>query len=139
MIKPRVIARLDIKSENLIKGIHLEGLSKIGNPNEYAFKYNGGKKRDWGEFLEKKEKSKKGYHSDTDISDDFDDDLFPPLPLEEGTELPSSLCFSAKQIVVLVGAAIHKRKKIWRKPIEILIFFSSSYTFVFASSSRLLL
>ena len=71
--------------------------------------------------------------------DDFDDDLFPPLPLEEGTELPSSLCFSAKQIVVLVGAAIHKRKKIWRKPIEILIFFSSSYTFVFASSSRLLL
>ena len=39
MIKPRVIARLDIKSENLIKGIHLEGLRKIGNPNEYAFKY----------------------------------------------------------------------------------------------------
>jgi hypothetical protein len=72
--------------------------------------------------------------------DDFDDDLFPPLPLEEGTELPSSLCFSAKQIVVLVGAAIHKRKKIWRKPIEILIFFSSSSrNFVFASSSRLLL
>ena len=30
MIKPRFIARLDIKSENLIKGIHLEGLRKIG-------------------------------------------------------------------------------------------------------------
>jgi hypothetical protein len=73
--------------------------------------------------------------------DDFDDDLFPPpLPLEEGTELPSSLCFSAKQIVVLVGAAINKRKKIWRKTIEILIIFSSSSrNFVFASSSRLLL
>jgi hypothetical protein len=73
--------------------------------------------------------------------DDFDDDFFPPLPLEEGTELPSSLCFSAKQIVVLVGppAAINKRKKSWRKTIEILIIFSSSCNFVFASSSRLLL
>ncbi len=39
MIKPRVIARLDIKGENLIKGIHLEGLRKIGDPNEYALKY----------------------------------------------------------------------------------------------------
>jgi len=43
MIKPRLIARLDIKSEHLIKGIHLEGLRKIGNPNEYAlFYYNKG-------------------------------------------------------------------------------------------------
>jgi cyclase len=39
MIKPRVIARLDIKGDSLIKGIHLEGLRKIGDPNEYAFKY----------------------------------------------------------------------------------------------------
>jgi len=59
--------------------------------------------------------------------DDFDDDLFPLPPLEEGVELTSSLCFSAKQIVVLVGppAAIHKRRKIG-KTIEILIIFSSS-------------
>lgn len=35
----RLIARLDVKGENLIKGIHLEGLRKIGNPNEYALKY----------------------------------------------------------------------------------------------------
>ncbi len=35
----RIIARLDIKGENLIKGIHLEGLRVIGNPNEYAKKY----------------------------------------------------------------------------------------------------
>ena len=39
MIKPRVIARLDIKSDKLIKGVHLEGLRKVGDPNEYAFKY----------------------------------------------------------------------------------------------------
>lgn len=35
----RVIARLDIKAPNLIKGIHLEGLRKIGDPNEHARRY----------------------------------------------------------------------------------------------------
>ena len=35
----RIIARLDIKSENLVKGIHLEGLRIIGDPSEYAKKY----------------------------------------------------------------------------------------------------
>jgi cyclase len=35
----RLIARLDIKGENLIKGIQLEGLRVIGSPNEYALKY----------------------------------------------------------------------------------------------------
>jgi|TARA_Y100000992_G_C21243883_1_gene482194 cyclase len=35
----RLISRLDIKGPNLIKGIHLEGLKKIGNPNEFATKY----------------------------------------------------------------------------------------------------
>tara|TARA_Y100000741_G_scaffold157039_1_gene118684 strand:- start:847 stop:1617 length:771 start_codon:yes stop_codon:yes gene_type:complete len=35
----RLIARLDIKGANLIKGIHLEGLRVIGDPNDYAKKY----------------------------------------------------------------------------------------------------
>lgn len=35
----RLIARLDIKGPNLIKGIHLEGLRIIGDPNVYARKY----------------------------------------------------------------------------------------------------
>jgi cyclase len=35
----RVIARLDIKNNFLIKGIHLEGLRKIGDPYEFANKY----------------------------------------------------------------------------------------------------
>jgi len=35
----RIIARLDIKGPNLIKGIHLEGLRVIGPPNEYALRY----------------------------------------------------------------------------------------------------
>lgn len=39
MGKVRLIPRLDIKGPNLIKGIQLEGLRVIGNPNEFAKKY----------------------------------------------------------------------------------------------------
>ena len=39
MKKVRLIARLDIKGPNLIKGVHLEGLRVIGSPNEYAVRY----------------------------------------------------------------------------------------------------
>ena len=39
MSKKRIIARLDVKNEFVIKGIHLEGLRKVGNPNELAKKY----------------------------------------------------------------------------------------------------
>ena len=39
MINKRLIARLDIKGPNLIKGVHLEGLRVIGDPQEYAKKY----------------------------------------------------------------------------------------------------
>src|SRR3972149_4884559 len=35
----RLIARLDIKGPNLIKGIHLEGLRKLGDPNQFAKRY----------------------------------------------------------------------------------------------------
>ncbi|MFN3666183.1 MAG: imidazole glycerol phosphate synthase subunit HisF [Sediminibacterium sp.] len=39
MIKKRIIARIDVKNEYVIKGIHLEGLRKVGDPNELAVKY----------------------------------------------------------------------------------------------------
>lgn len=39
MRKIRLIARLDIKGPNLIKGIHLEGLRVIGSPQEHAQRY----------------------------------------------------------------------------------------------------
>lgn len=39
MRKIRLIARLDIKGPNLIKGIHLEGLRVIGSPNVHALRY----------------------------------------------------------------------------------------------------
>ena len=37
--KSRVIARLDIKGPNLIKGISYEGLRILGSPKEFAEKY----------------------------------------------------------------------------------------------------
>lgn len=38
-MKPRIIARLDIKNDDVIKGIHLEGLRKVGSPITLAKKY----------------------------------------------------------------------------------------------------
>ncbi|RAU23562.1 imidazole glycerol phosphate synthase subunit HisF [Paramagnetospirillum kuznetsovii] len=35
----RLIARLDIKAPNLIKGIHLEGVRVVGNPQTFAQRY----------------------------------------------------------------------------------------------------
>ena len=35
----RIIARLDIKNDQLIKGINLEGLRKLGDPNTFAREY----------------------------------------------------------------------------------------------------
>lgn len=35
----RLIARLDIKGPNLIKGVHLEGLRVMGDPQEFARRY----------------------------------------------------------------------------------------------------
>jgi|TARA_B110000914_G_C15336886_1_gene387377 cyclase len=39
MKKIRVLARIDVKNEFVIKGIHLEGLRKVGNPNKLALDY----------------------------------------------------------------------------------------------------
>ncbi len=39
MSKFRIVARLDIKGPNLIKGVHLEGLRVMGSPNEHALRY----------------------------------------------------------------------------------------------------
>ena len=38
-MKKRIIARLDIKGDNLIKSINLEGLKKIGKPQTFAKQY----------------------------------------------------------------------------------------------------
>lgn len=35
----RLIARLDVKGESVVKGVHLEGLRVIGDPHEYARRY----------------------------------------------------------------------------------------------------
>ena len=35
----RLIARLDVKAPNLVKGVQLEGLRKLGDPNDFALDY----------------------------------------------------------------------------------------------------
>lgn len=37
--KIRLVARLDVKDENLVKGIQMEGLRKLGDPNAFARQY----------------------------------------------------------------------------------------------------
>jgi imidazole glycerol-phosphate synthase subunit HisF len=39
MSNVRLVARLDIKGPNLIKGVHLEGLRVVGDPQEFARRY----------------------------------------------------------------------------------------------------
>lgn len=39
MKKIRIIPRLDIKGQNVIKGVHCEGLRIVGNPKELAMQY----------------------------------------------------------------------------------------------------
>ncbi len=39
MRRVRIISRLDIKAPNLIKGVQLEGLRKLGDPNAFARRY----------------------------------------------------------------------------------------------------
>jgi cyclase len=39
MVPKRIIARLDIKGDSLVKGLQLEGLRKIGSPQTFAQKY----------------------------------------------------------------------------------------------------
>lgn len=39
MKNTRIIARLDVKGPNLVKGVQLEGLRKIGDPNLFSKKY----------------------------------------------------------------------------------------------------
>ena len=40
MINKRLIARLDVKNDALVKGIHLEGLRVLGAPKAFAEEYN---------------------------------------------------------------------------------------------------
>ncbi|MBF0286043.1 MAG: imidazole glycerol phosphate synthase cyclase subunit, partial [Magnetococcales bacterium] len=35
----RLIARLDVKAPNLVKGVQLEGLRKLGDPHAFALRY----------------------------------------------------------------------------------------------------
>lgn len=40
MLKRRIIARMDVKGDNLIKPLQMEGVRVVGDPKEYAQRYN---------------------------------------------------------------------------------------------------
>lgn len=40
MLAKRLIAKLDIKSENVVKGVHMEGLKIVGVPGQMSARYN---------------------------------------------------------------------------------------------------
>lgn len=42
MLKRRIVARLDIKGGNVVKGVCMEGLRVVGKPNDLAVKYADG-------------------------------------------------------------------------------------------------
>ena len=39
VVTRRIIARLDVKGDNVVRGMHLEGLRVVGQPEELASRY----------------------------------------------------------------------------------------------------
>jgi hypothetical protein len=66
----RIIARLDIKGPNLIKGVHLEGLRVVGDPHEHALRYYA---VEHGGFEASPERTPGTYSKYNSIDDRIDD------------------------------------------------------------------
>jgi len=80
--KLRLISRLDIKGENLIKGIHLEGLRVIGSPYKHAVcYYNQGADE---LILMDSVASLYGRNNITDIIKEITQDVFIPITVGGG-------------------------------------------------------
>ena len=78
----RIIPRLDIKGANLVKGIHLEGLRVLGNPNVFAKYYyeNGADEL----FFQDVVASLYGRNSMEDIIRETASEIFIPLTVAGG-------------------------------------------------------
>jgi cyclase len=78
----RIIPRLDIKNENVIKGINFEGLRVVGNPNKIAKKYykDGADELIYSDCVA----SLYGRNSLTDLLTDAVKDIFIPITVAGG-------------------------------------------------------
>jgi imidazole glycerol-phosphate synthase subunit HisF len=78
----RLIARLDVKSPNLVKGIQFEGLRKLGDPNKYALKYylQGADEIFYTDIVA----SLYGRNSLLDIIEKTSDNVFVPITVDGG-------------------------------------------------------
>lgn len=113
MRKVRLIARLDIKGPNLIKGVHLEGLRVIGSPAEFAHKYyhQGADELIYIDTVA----SLYGRNHLGDIVEDSVKDIFIPLTVGGGirsVEDASSLLRSGADKVAINTAAVKNPKLI---------------------------
>tara|TARA_B100001059_G_scaffold234202_1_gene276102 strand:+ start:582 stop:1349 length:768 start_codon:yes stop_codon:yes gene_type:complete len=78
----RLIARLDVKSPNLVKGVQFEGLRKLGDPNEFALKYylQGADEIFYTDIVA----SLYGRNSLLDIIEKTTDNVFVPITVDGG-------------------------------------------------------
>ena len=78
----RIIPRLDIKNENVIKGVNFEGLRVVGNPNKIAKKYyeDGADELIYSDCVA----SLYGRNSLTDLVKDAVRDIFIPITVAGG-------------------------------------------------------
>ena len=78
----RLIARLDVKSPNLVKGIQFEGLRKLGDPNKFALKYylQGADEIFYTDIVA----SLYGRNSLLDIIEKTTDNVFVPITVDGG-------------------------------------------------------
>ncbi len=114
----RIIARLDIKNEFVIKGINFEGLRKIGNPNTIAKKfYNDGIDEiiynDCVASLYQRNNLEK-------IVNDTAKDIFVPLTVSGGirTEEDADTLMKNGADKLAINSALFKNKKIAEKLIQ---------------------
>tara|TARA_B100001989_G_C24535915_1_gene464387 strand:+ start:1426 stop:2208 length:783 start_codon:yes stop_codon:yes gene_type:complete len=78
----RIIARLDVKGQNLVKGIHLEGLRVLGKPREFSLDYfnQGIDEIIYHDCVA----SLYGRNSLKDVIKDFSNDVFVPITVGGG-------------------------------------------------------
>ena len=104
----RIIARLDVKGTNLIKGVHLEGLRVIGPVHEFAQKYyeQGADELVYMDIVA----SLYGRNSLTDIVSQAAKDIFIPLTVGGGirsVDDVSELLRAGADKIAINTAAVH--------------------------------
>lgn len=87
--RKRLVARLDVKAPNLVKGVQFEGLRVVGNPNEFAIKYADAGADEL--FLDDIVASLFGRNSLYEIVADITSEVFVPVTVGGGIRSPQDV------------------------------------------------